>query len=193
MVEKTKKRLDRDDWLRAALTLCESGIESVKVAPLARDLGVTTGSFYWHFKNRQELLEALLEFWERELTNKAIAVARQHAGPPRDRILFLMETVMVEGLARYDLPIWHWAQVDTQAGIVFRRGLRKRLKFARWMFEESGFSAEQAKTRGRMMVILLMGESTLIPGFMTERKEFLKQKHAILTSPEVSDRTRRMN
>ena len=64
MVKKTltkpSKRLTRDDWLNAALKLCELGIENVKVAPRAKKVGVTTGSFYWHFKNRQELPDALL-------------------------------------------------------------------------------------------------------------------------------------
>ena len=184
MVEIKNKRLTRDDWLKAALVLCKSGIDSVKVAPLASAMGVTTGSVYWHFKNRRELVEALLDYWEREMTDAAILAARQYGGPPVERILYLMETVMTKGLARYDLPIWHWAQSDARASRVFKRMLKKRFSFAEWMFAEAGFSKEQSKTRGRMMVILLMGESTLVPGSMAERKEFIIQKHAILTKPE---------
>jgi AcrR family transcriptional regulator len=82
------KRLAREDWLKAALSLCAAGIDSVKVAPLAERLGVTTGSFYWHFKNRRELLEALLDYWEHETTDMAIAAAREFAGSPTNRILF---------------------------------------------------------------------------------------------------------
>jgi AcrR family transcriptional regulator len=184
MVQNKTKRLTRDDWLKAALSLCEGGIHGVKVAPLAADLGVTTGSFYWHFKNRRELLEALLSYWEREMTDGAIDAAKRYEGLPADRILNLMETVMVEHLARYDLPIWHWAQSDTYADRVFQRVLKKRFSFAAWMFSEAGFSKEQAEIRGRMMVIYMMGESTLIPESMAKRKEFLKLKHAILTEPE---------
>jgi len=186
MVENQKKRLGRDDWLKAALRMCEKGIGAVKVAPLAEDMGVTTGSFYWHFKNRRELLDALLEYWESELTDAAIEAAKQYAGAPRDRILSLMEAVTAGNLARYDLPIWHWAQSDTNANRVFTRVLKKRFTFARWMFSEAGFSREQAEIRGRMMVIYMMGESTLIPDSMAKRKEFLKLKHAILTAPESS-------
>ena len=60
MAKKTTKRLGRDDWLSAALNMCDLGIDQVKIAPLAKRMGVTTGSFYWHFSNRQELLDALL-------------------------------------------------------------------------------------------------------------------------------------
>jgi AcrR family transcriptional regulator len=183
MVEAKRKRLDRDDWLRAALAMCGSGIDRVKVAPLAEEIGVTTGSFYWHFKNRRELLESLLDYWEREMTDAAIVAAREFRGPASDRILSLMEHVMMDGLGRYDLPIWQWAQSDARASRVFKRVLRKRFEFSAWMFLEAGFSKEQAQTRGRMMVITLMAESTLIPGSMAERKEFLRNKHAILMAP----------
>ena len=62
-----ESRLSRDDWLRAArLALLRGGAEAVRVEPLARALGVTKGSFYWHFADRTELLEALIREWEDE-------------------------------------------------------------------------------------------------------------------------------
>ncbi len=178
-------RLCRDDWIRGALELLsKAGVESVKIVPLAEQLGVTSGSFYWHFKNRRELYDALLDYWEREMTDAAIEAAKHFAGPPKERIWRLMEQVMSIGLARYDLAIWHWAQMDSNANRVFKRSLKKRFTFAAWMFSEAGFSHEQAEIRGRMMVIYMMGESTLIPDSMAKRKEFLKLKHAILIAPE---------
>jgi len=184
MVQNRMKSVTRDDWLKTALIFCERGIDSVKVAPLAAEMGITTGSFYWHFKNRQELLDAMLTYWEREMTSAAMDAAKQFAGTPAERILYLMETVMAGNLARYDLPIWHWAQSDTNASRVFKRVLKKRFSFAAWMFSEAGFSREHADVRGRMMVIYMMGESTLIPSDMAKRKELLKLRHAILVAPE---------
>lgn len=183
MVQDKTKRLARDDWLKGALRLCESGIERVKVAPLAADLGVTTGSFYWHFKNRRELLDALLDYWELEMTDAAIEAARHAAVPPADRILGVMEAVTDGNLARYDLPIWHWAQTDAEANRVFQRVLKKRFSFAAWMFSDAGFTSEQAEIRGRMMVAYMMGESTLIPGSLANRRDNLKLQHAVLMAP----------
>src|SRR5690606_29277331 len=58
-------RLSADDWAHAALELiAEQGVASVAVEPLARRLGVTKGSFYWHFPSREALLVAALEHWE---------------------------------------------------------------------------------------------------------------------------------
>jgi len=184
MDRKNTERLTRDAWLKAALSLCMAGIDNIKVAPLAEHLGVTTGSFYWHFKNRRQLLESLLDYWEREMTDSAVEAARQFPGPPAQRILRLMNRVMSDDLAGYDLPFWQWAQSDSQASRVFKRVLKKRFRFAAWMFSEAGFSPEQAEIRGRMMVIYMMGESTLMPESMAKRKELIRLKHAILTAPE---------
>jgi len=182
MVEAISKKLTRDDWLQSALEMMRKiGVEGVKVSRLATQLGVTTGSFYWHFKNRRELLEAVLEYWERIMTADAIEEARQFDGSPEDRILFLMRRVMVDDLAGHDLPIWHWAQSDIGAERVFQRALDKRFKFATWMFQEAGFSRQQAEIRGRMMVVYLMGESTLVSDTVSRRMELIQQKHAILT------------
>ena len=184
MVQKERTQLTRDDWLKAALNQCTAGIDTVKVAPLAEQLEVTTGSFYWHFKNRRELLDGLLEYWEHEMTDVALDAAKRDPSPPAKRILDLMNTVMSKGLARYDLPIGQWAQTDASASRVFNRVLKKRFSTVAWMFSQAGFSREQAEIRARMMVVYMMGESTLIPDSMAKRKEYINLKHKILTAPE---------
>jgi len=115
------------------------------------------------------------------MTDKAIEAAKRYEGSPTDRILFVMEKVMNNSLAQFDLPIWQWAQTDTIANRAFKRALKKRFSYATRMFSEAGFSREQAEIRGR---IYMMGESTLIPESMAKRKEFIKLKHTILTAPE---------
>jgi len=180
----SRERLSREDWLQAALeTMRSAGIDGVKLVPLARRLGVTTGSFYWHFKNRRELLGALLDFWEQSMTYLPIEEAKRFEGSPKDRILFLMKQIMAGDLAGYDLPIWLWAQSDEVAGRTFQRALKKRFAFCAWMFRQAGFSKRQAENRGRMMVVYLMGESTLIPESVSDRAESIRQKHKILTAP----------
>jgi AcrR family transcriptional regulator len=67
-----RRRVSRDDWLQRGLeVLRESGVEVevevVKIDHLARSLGVAKTGFYWHFENRAELLESMLEYWARRL------------------------------------------------------------------------------------------------------------------------------
>ena len=184
MVCNEKKRLSRRDWLRSALELLTiTGLDGVKITPLAKRLGVTSGSFYWHFKNRRALHDALLDYWEHEMTDVAIEAAKRIKGQPIERIWHLMKQVMVAGMARYDLAIWHWAQSDAVAKTVFQRALDKRFAFATWMFMEAGFSKTQAEVRGHLMVVYMMGESTLIPDSPIERKKLLRLKYEVLVNP----------
>ncbi|MFC1664534.1 TetR/AcrR family transcriptional regulator [Pseudomonadota bacterium] len=181
MVNKNTKRLKKEDWVRGAIELLSTvGVQGVKIVPLAQQLGVTSGSFYWHFKNRRELHDALLEYWEKEMTDAAMVAAKQFKGSPKERIWNLMEQVMASGLAHHDLTFWNWAQSDEQARVVFQRALEKRFSFAKWMFQQAGFSAAQAETRSRLMVIYMMGESTLIPDAPDKRLKLLRRKYEVL-------------
>ena len=69
------RQLDRESWMRAArLVLLKRGPHRISVEGLARTLGVTKGSFYWHFRDRGDLLESLLREWEEESALLADAI-----------------------------------------------------------------------------------------------------------------------
>lgn len=83
--------LTADDWIDAARhAVAESGIGALAVEPLAKTLGVTKGSFYWHFANRDALLDAVLKRWEHDSTEPEVA-ATQGMDDPRDRLARLIE------------------------------------------------------------------------------------------------------
>ena len=64
ITKKKPRQLSREDWTEAARKqLVAAGIEEVKVDRLARKMKVTRGSFYWHFKNRKDLLDSVLRVW----------------------------------------------------------------------------------------------------------------------------------
>ena len=82
-------------WMVAGLeALRKGGVAGVRVERLAADLGITKGSFYWHFRDRGGLLEALLEFWSREMTDVEFErVGAMRAGLA-GRLLALAEDVL---------------------------------------------------------------------------------------------------
>ena len=91
-----KGRLSAEDWEQAALdTLAESGLGAVAVESLARRLGVTKGSFYWHFPTREALLKAALERWERRDEEEVMAQVEPIADP-RERLRDLFRRVSRE-------------------------------------------------------------------------------------------------
>src|SRR5688500_3247840 len=88
----TADRLDPEDWTRAALTaIAEGGTANVSVERLARELGATKGSFYWHFKDRPALIEAALQLWERDFTDRIIERLAD-VPDPRERFKKLLES-----------------------------------------------------------------------------------------------------
>ncbi len=155
-----KRRLGREDWVHGALEiLFEKGISGIKVVVLAERLGVTSGSFYWHFKKVQDLLDAVLDFWEHEQTDHIIRDAQEYDGDPGERIYRLMHQVIEEGAAEPDHAIAVWSKSDSSVQEVYQRTLHRRFGFAEWMFREAGFPELDARARGRIMVAYLMGES----------------------------------
>src|SRR3954452_8237602 len=92
----SKARLSAADWEQAALeTLAESGLGAVAVESLARRLGVTKGSFYWHFPTREALIKAALERWERRDEDEVMAPIEPIADP-RARLRELFKRVSRE-------------------------------------------------------------------------------------------------
>lgn len=177
-----KQRITRENWLHAALeALTELGLLGIKIVPLSKTLGVTSGSFYWHFKDRRDLQMALLDYWEVELTDIPMEVATNFDGAPKDRILFLMEQIIALRAARCDHAISIWANTDKHAQVIFERVMKKRFKFAQWMFKQAGFSDTQAKLRGRLYVAYLMGETTIKLGKERSWKEQVKKAHNFIT------------
>jgi len=156
-----KEKLGREDWVRGALiVLQERGIDGVKIVVIAERLGVTSGSFYWHFTGLRDLHDCLLDYWEHDLTDAIIAGARKSPGAPEERILNLMLQVIENDAAVHDHAMSVWARSDSKARTTFERTIEKRFEFARWMFKEAGFPDRQAAIRGRLMVAYLMGESS---------------------------------
>ncbi len=107
-----RKQLQRFDWLLKALGIfIEEGIEAVRITRLADELNVTRGSFYWHFSNREDLIEALVDYWKNHNTN-AIVEAVSSADSLSEGIFRFFETCLDTQLfdPRLDLAIREWAR-----------------------------------------------------------------------------------
>jgi AcrR family transcriptional regulator len=180
-MENKRTRLNREDWQQESLkVLQQRSVDGVKIVVIAERLGVTSGSFYWHFKNLRDLLSSLLDYWERELTDVVMNAAKAYVGPPEDRILNLMLQVIEEDAAIFDHAISVWARKDPAAREVYERTLRKRFDFSRWMFKQAGFPDRQARVRGRLMVAYLMGESATDLKSNPKWKTEIREMHKIL-------------
>jgi len=113
--EKLAGRLKGKDWVDEAITVFKAdGIDSVKIDPIAKKLGVSRGSFYWHFNKRQDLLDAVLDYWQTISTENIIIELEQKHTLARDRLNELMIiafSVSVEEFS-FERAIRNWATID---------------------------------------------------------------------------------
>ena len=149
----------RAHWLSAGLeSLRRGGVGEVRVERLAAELGITKGSFYWHFRNRSELLAALLEHWAREMTD--VEFERIQAMPEGlgERLLALAEDVLEKGMGRYDPAIRAWARGDRNVAAAVAQVDRRRVRALTGFFEQAGLGAAASRTRARLFYTFLLGE-----------------------------------
>ncbi|MFO1109017.1 MAG: helix-turn-helix domain-containing protein [Bradyrhizobium sp.] len=140
-------RLNRRHWQRAALeTLTEGGIAAVTVPRLAKRLGVTKGSFYWHFDSVDDLLRAALSDWERIFTDERLAEFAAVTDPRKRLEPWLSEIGQDHPAQRLHLAI-EGAADHPVIGEFFARVSAKRIAFIARALREAGIAAAEAGTR----------------------------------------------
>ncbi|HWT91812.1 MAG TPA: TetR/AcrR family transcriptional regulator [Solirubrobacteraceae bacterium] len=129
-------RTPRTAWIEAGLeVLAEGGPDAVKVEPLAARLGVTKGGFYWHFKDRAALLDALLDAWEQTGVDEVIARVETEGGDARDRLRGLFAIAFAgDRLLRIDLAIRDWGRRDEAVKRRLQRVDDRRMAYLRELF-----------------------------------------------------------
>jgi len=155
--------LSASDWIRAATArLGEGGVDAVRVEPLAQVLGVSKGSFYWHFDNREALLRAVLQAWEERGTDAVITQVDDGGAPPRVRVDRLLATVF--GHPEFDgveLALRAWARHDPAAREVVTRVDARRVEYVTALLAASGVPQDRAQARAALTYRTLIGEFAL--------------------------------
>jgi AcrR family transcriptional regulator len=176
-------RLSRSDWIEAALqALADEGPAGIAVERLATRLGTTKGSFYWHFKSREELIAEALATWEREDTDATIEEMNEITDPvERLRIGAVMATEYEEE-ENPDVRLLPSAS-DPVVGEVVNRVQRKRLDFLAQIFRDAGFTPAESRVRARLAYSIAIGwhHQRLIEGSArpTPRERAAYQRRAV--------------
>jgi len=149
-----------DLWVDAAYQLLlDGGVEAVKVMPLAKALGLSRTSFYWHFPDREALLEAIVARWEAKNTGNLVARCAAPAGSVCAAVFNLFDCWIDEDLfdSRLDLAIRNWAQNDDTLMPRVKAADAARLAAMRAMLERHGQSPAMAATRANTMIFTQVG------------------------------------
>ncbi len=150
-------RLSADDWAREALDqIAEQGVASVAVEPLARRLGVTKGSFYWHFPSRDALLQAALERWE-TAEQELVFGSLEEVADPRERLRALFRLVAHEVKSHVIYSELLKALDHPAVSPVIGRVSQRRLDYLTASFRQAGLSRTAAQHRARLAYAAYVG------------------------------------
>ena len=192
-------RVTREDWLRVALDLLISdGVEAVKVAVIGEKLQVSRSSFYWYFDNRRDLLDALIERWQRSNTRALVAQAEAPAATITAAVCNVFRCAVDPGLFdnRLDFAVRDWARKQGSVRGILDRSDGRRLAALAAMFRRYDYDERDALTRARILYFMQLGYSDAeLHESMEERLELLPNYLEAFTgrepkAAEIADFTR---
>lgn len=152
-------RLSADDWVNAAVQqMADSGVHAVRVERLAQALGVSKGSFYWHFENRNALLTAMLKFWEDQGTKAIIAQVDAQTELPRTRVRTLAELVFRSSSVElaFEIQVRAWATVEAQAQTVVHAVDKHRVSYVQRLLTQA--KVPYPRARAELFYSVLLGD-----------------------------------
>ena len=176
--------LSRDSWIEAATeVLVDRGIDHVKVDALALQLGVTRGSFYWHFKDRGELLRSVLAAWHKLSTEQLTRRLEGASDDPVEQLEGLLSLPFrgraAVRAARIELAIRAWARRDDMARSAVDQSDASRIGYIAQVFSALGFGIKEARARAFLLYAYVVGESQMAgqgsAAQRTERREWVEQ------------------
>ena len=146
------RALRRDNWLLAGLdALANYGPQSLRAAKLARTLGVTTGSFYWHFDSVGAFQAELLGYWKEEVVERLICEAKAASEDPKQVLAEPRKRILQSGAHRYDSAMRRWARTDDCVLETVRHADEVRGAFLTDVLTASGVNAGEASERARLI------------------------------------------
>lgn len=185
---KTSARISREEWLDRALDWLEHSKGYFRLNDLVKALGVTSGSFYWHFKNKDDFIQSLLDYWETTTTSNVITHMQSFAdADAKTQLLELMRVLRDKTFCKHDiavrnLAIWHQGAEEKVTEVD-----EMRLAFVRELFEGIGFTGDELEARAHAFAVF----HSLREGFygkeLTDSESELKAMHKMFTCRSNSE------
>jgi AcrR family transcriptional regulator len=141
-------RLSVDDWVQEGFrVLAEDGVKALTLGLLCRRLGVTKGSFYWHFNDMQAYREALVEAWAAVRDEDRGYFDDLASAPPRQRLSRMMTALVGPRHWMLERAMREWARSESAVAAAVRASVRSVVAAVRKAFLDEGFEPSQAEMR----------------------------------------------
>lgn len=176
--------VSKAEWLSAALEMLGKGsVSEIKIDHLAKKLGISKSGFYWHFKNRDELLAQLLDYWTHELTEVVTSNSEFLELGPRSRLCRAAEMILDYELTHYELGIRQWALSNEVAAKAVNTVNEIRLDFVSQALSELGFQGNDLQMRAMLFVCYHTWETPMFREIPEKhRRELIESRVELLTS-----------
>jgi AcrR family transcriptional regulator len=156
-------RTPRNKWIDEGLrAFAAGGPDAVRVESLAQALGVTKGGFYGYFANRRELLDEMLDTWERRSTEEVIDRVENEGGDARTKARRAGALTFSDELMPIDLAIRDWARRDAAVAERLRRVDNRRMDYLRSLFAPVGRDEDDVEARSMLAFSLRIGNHFIV-------------------------------
>jgi AcrR family transcriptional regulator len=163
-MDKPVSNLSREDWIDFALQkLSEEGIDNVSVAALARALKVTKGSFYWHFKDRDDLLQSMLARWEETGSEVVFSEVERVGGDAKRRLKHMSDIIFrrYSDQLNFEIALRDWGRKDPKIRHIIAQEDERRMDYMRGLFAEIYDDPQIAEAKAWLLFSLYVGETTI--------------------------------
>jgi AcrR family transcriptional regulator len=182
--EKARRGVSKAQWLEAAMgRLSDNSVADITVKGLAKELGIAKSGFYWHFKNREELLDALMDYWIHEITEVITGNVEVNELEPKARLMRCAEMIHGLDLTRYEIGIRQFALKNESAFRAVTKVNNLRGDFIGQAFSELGFTGDDLEMRTMLFACYHTWEASMFPGVSRKRrKELIGMRLDLLTA-----------
>ena len=142
--------------------MTRGGPQAIRAEAIARDLKVSKGSFYWHFKDIPAYEAAMLQHWREQATEAIINVVDANSGSPQNRLRTLVSIATIQNEEVYggnltEAAIRDWGRYEPLAQETVKAVDKRRMAYLDDLFSGSGFDKEQSHTRSSLLYSALIG------------------------------------
>ena len=172
-------RLNRDEWLERSLALLSQNKGHFRIDDLVKKLGVTKGSFYWHFKSRDDFINSMLDYWGRTTTHGVITqMEKYHNAGAEKRLFELMRILRNKEYCNYDIAIRNMATWSKEVADKVKDVDDMRLSFVSSLFKEIGFRGKDLEVRVHVFAVFHSLREGFLGKELTNSESELKAMHA---------------
>lgn len=173
----------KQEWTQKALdVLALEGTGSLTIEHICHELGVTRGSFYWHFGSREDFRLAIMDYWFDISTRRVASLVEKLDGSPEKKLEKLGTNIIENNLTKYDLPIRYWARTDPNIRAKLNEVDAFRYRFVRDLFSQTGFSGTDLELRTSIFVndmnatyLYLDGKNKSVPSIKKRLRFYTKR------------------